>query len=119
MRSNAVRAFRLLAVVGVVAATGLVAPAPALAATTTVTVDYGSDAGAATQVASGFLHGISATSPAQYLIDGVRVKSQRGADHHPNLPSLFDAATYQRVAATGARLRVGLYYYAANPSSPY
>jgi hypothetical protein len=92
---------------------------PALAATTTITADYTALGSAATQVASGFLHGISATSPSQYLIDGVKVRSLRGADHHPNLPSLFDPATYARVSATGAHLKVGLYYYRDNPSSPY
>jgi hypothetical protein len=52
-------------------------------------------------------------------VDGVKVKSQRGTDHNPYMPSLFDPATYQRVSATGARLRVGLYYYTAKPDSPY
>ncbi|WP_144420412.1 hypothetical protein [Micromonospora haikouensis] len=107
---------------GILVAAGLAAveaPAAQAAATSTITVDYGADRGPATQIASGFLHGISATSPAQYLVDGVKVRSLRGADHHPNLPSLYDTATYQRVSATGANLRVGLYYYTANPSSPY
>ncbi|MBM7077067.1 hypothetical protein [Micromonospora humida] len=108
--------------VGVLVAAGVVTAttdAVSAAATTTITVDYGSDRGAATQIASGFLHGISASSPAQYLVDGVKVRSQRGADYHPNLPSLYDPATYRRVSATGANLRVGLYYYSANPNSPY
>ncbi|GHJ08660.1 hypothetical protein TPA0907_30270 [Micromonospora humidisoli] len=108
--------------VGVLVAAGVVTAttdAVSAAATTTITVDYGADRGAATQIASGFLHGISASSPAQYLVDGVKVRSQRGADYHPNLPSLYDPATYRRVSATGANLRVGLYYYSANPNSPY
>ncbi|MER5217082.1 hypothetical protein ABT063_42775 [Streptomyces sp. NPDC002838] len=91
---------------------------PAQADTITVTVDYGSDVGPSNQVASGYLHGIDATSPAQYLIDGVKVRSIRGADHHPNLPSLFDRPTYDRVKATGARLQVGVYYYVADPTHP-
>ncbi|MEV6609564.1 hypothetical protein [Kutzneria sp. NPDC051319] len=107
-------------VVAVLAAVVVVGgAAPVVAQTTTITADYGSDAGAATQVASGFLHGVSVDSPAQYLVDGVKVKSQRGADHSPNLPSLFDPATYARVSATGARLRVGLYYYSADPANPH
>ncbi|MBB2747280.1 UNVERIFIED_ORG: hypothetical protein FHR35_007159 [Microbispora rosea subsp. rosea] len=91
---------------------------PAHADAITLTVDYGADAGPSNQVASGFLHGIEPASPAQYLIDGVKVVAIRGADHHPNLPSLFDRATYNRAAATGAKLRVGLYYASSNPSSP-
>lgn len=76
----------------------------------TITVDYANDAGPSNHVASGFLHGISGTSPAQYLIDGVEVKAIRGADYHANLPDYFDQTTYDRVKATGADLMVGLYY---------
>ncbi len=87
-----------------------------------VTVDYAVDAGPSNQVASGFLHGIDAVDPAQHLIDGVDVRTIRGADHHPNLPSLFDRATYDRVKATGVNLQVGVYYYkdaVDNPLSSY
>ncbi|GAB4004960.1 hypothetical protein GCM10029992_51430 [Glycomyces albus] len=83
-----------------------------------VTVDYGADAGAAEHVASGFLHGIDLTHPTQYLIDGLDVHSIRGADYRPDLPSLYDPALYDRVAATGANLQVGLYYYVTNPDHP-
>ncbi|NED97094.1 hypothetical protein G1H11_17470 [Phytoactinopolyspora alkaliphila] len=76
-----------------------------------VTVDYAADAGPSTQVASGFLHGIDAEDPPQYLVDGVEVRTIRGADYHHNLPSLYDPATYERVSATGANLQVGVYYY--------
>ncbi|WP_180687038.1 hypothetical protein [Streptomyces gossypiisoli] len=92
--------------------------APAQADSITVTVDYGADVGPSNQVASGYLHGIDANSPAQYLIDGVTVRAIRGADHHPNLPSLFDRPTYDRVKDTGARLQVGVYYYVADPNHP-
>ncbi|BFT69502.1 hypothetical protein [Paenibacillus sp. P36] len=78
--------------------------------TATITVDYSVDKGASNHIASGFLHGISATSPSQYLIDGVDVQSIRGTDYHTNLPSLFDQTTYNRVAATGADMMVGVYY---------
>ncbi|MGG1553430.1 hypothetical protein [Paenibacillus ferrarius] len=78
--------------------------------TATITVDYATDVGPSNHVASGFLHGISASSPAQYLIDGVTVKAIRGADYETNLPDYFDQTTYNRVKATGADLMVGLYY---------
>lgn len=96
----------------------LIGVAPARADSITVTVDYGADVGPSNQVASGFLHGIDAGSPAQYLIDGIRVRAIRGADHHLNLPSLFDRPTYDRVKATGARLQVGVYYYKDDPTDP-
>ena len=58
-------------VVAAVATAGVVTATNALAATTTtVTVNYASDKGAATQVASGFLHGLSATSPAHGSLGG-------------------------------------------------
>ncbi|WP_168123668.1 hypothetical protein [Paenibacillus sp. HB172176] len=75
-----------------------------------VTVDYDVDVGPSNNVASGFLHGIDDISPAQYLIDGVHVKTIRGADSYNYLPSLFDLTTYNRVKATGADIMVGLYY---------
>ncbi|MFD5257350.1 hypothetical protein ACFWM5_31560 [Streptomyces bobili] len=96
----------------------LVGVVPAQADTITVTVDYGADVGPSHQVASGYLHGIDAASPAQYLVDGVKVRAIRGADHHANLPSLFDSPTYDRVKATGARLQVGVYYYVADRNHP-
>jgi len=91
----------------------------------TVTVDYSDHTGAAQQMASGFLHGISATHPAQYLLDGVKVSQDRDmayvSGEAPGVtgatepgqyePNLFDPATYSRVSATGAKLMVGLYYY--------
>ncbi|MFJ3800037.1 carbohydrate-binding protein [Streptomyces sp. NPDC090088] len=91
----------------------------AAAAAATVTVDFSVDSGPSDRVASGFLHGISADSPAQYLVDDVHVTAVRGADHHPNLPSLFDSATQARVATTGAKTMVGLYYYTADSSNPH
>lgn len=84
-----------------------------------VTIDYGVDVGPSNQIASGFLHGISSTSPAQYLIDAVKVTSVRGADHHANVPELFDPATNARVAKTGAKVMVGLYYYSSDPANTY
>ncbi|GAB3161978.1 hypothetical protein GCM10027059_13540 [Myceligenerans halotolerans] len=83
-----------------------------------ITIDYATDIGPATHVASGFLHGIDAQDPSQYLIDGVDVHAIRGADYHSNLPSLYDQDTYDRVAATGAALQMGLYYYVADPDDP-
>ncbi|GAB4005003.1 hypothetical protein GCM10029992_51590 [Glycomyces albus] len=83
-----------------------------------ITIDYSADLGPATHVASGFLHGIDATDPDQYLIDGLDVHSIRGADYHHNLPSLYDQATYDRVNATGAEIQMGLYYYVADPNDP-
>ena len=78
---------------------------------TQLTVDYAFPTGVATQVASGALHAISSAYPSQYLIDGLKVDSDRGADHSSSLPSLFDPATYARVVAAGAPpLLVGLYY---------
>lgn len=81
-----------------------------------ITIDYTIDRGASNQVASGLLHGISATNPAQYLIDGITINAIRGADHHENLPSYFEQPTYNRAIATGAKLMIGLYYYRANDS---
>ncbi|WP_350274941.1 hypothetical protein [Kribbella sp. HUAS MG21] len=98
---------------------GCLLPAtPAAAAQATFRVDFAVDEGPVQHAASGFLHGISATSPAQYLVDGVKVTAIRGADHHPNLPSLYDPATHARVEATGADTMVGLYYYRADPTNP-
>ncbi|OXM85522.1 cohesin domain-containing protein [Paenibacillus rigui] len=95
-------------------------PAPVSAVTAEeVYVDYAVDTGVSNQVASGFLHGMTGEEPAQYLIDGIKVSAIRGADHHPNLPSLFDNATYKRAKATGAELMVGLYYYASQPNNTY
>ncbi|MGW0827559.1 hypothetical protein [Streptomyces sp. NPDC002845] len=96
----------------------LIGVTPAQADSITVTVDYGADVGPSHQVASGYLHGIDANSPAQYLVDGVKVRAIRGADHHQNLPSLFDRPTYKRVKDTGARLQVGVYYYSGDPTNP-
>jgi hypothetical protein len=87
----------------------------------TVTVDYSDHTGPSQQMASGFLHGISATHPAQYLIDGVKVSQDRDmayvSGEAPGVtgatepgqyePNLFDPATYSRVSATGAKLMVG------------
>jgi len=84
-----------------------------------ITVDYAVDKGASTQLASGFLHGISSAAPAQYLIDGVKVTSIRGADHHANEPELFDPTNHARVAQTGAKIMVGLYYYSSDPANTY
>jgi len=82
--------------------------------TAQVVVNYAVDEGASMQVASGFLHGISSSYPSQYLIDGVKVTSIRGADHMQAggyLPSMFDAATHARIAAAGSpALIMGLYY---------
>ena len=79
-----------------------------------VAVDYAVDKGASTQVASGFLHGISSNYPSQYLIDGVKVNSIRGADlTYPGqyLPGLLDPATHARIMRAGApSLIIGLYY---------
>lgn len=99
----------------------------------TVTIDYSSQLGSSTQLASGFLHGISANHPYQYLLDGVKVGQDRGmiyvSGESPGVtgateanqyePNLFDPATYSRVSATGAKVMVGLYYYvdAQNPST--
>ena len=84
----------------------------------TITVNYSIDKGASNQVASGLLHGISATYPAQYLIDGIKVNSVRGSDHLYGtcLPAYFDSATYHRTKATGAKLMIGLYYYKGTTS---
>ncbi len=99
----------------------------------TVTVDYSSQLGSSSQLASGFLHAVSANDPYQYLIDGVKVSQIRGmayvSGESPGVtgtteanqyqPNLFNPATYARVSATGAKLMVGLYYYvdAKNPST--
>ena len=96
----------------------LTSPASAVTADE-VDVDYAVDNGTSNQVASGFLHGITGEEPAQYLIDGVKVRAIRGADHHPNLPSLFEEKTYTRVKETGAKLMVGLYYYTSQPGNTY
>ncbi len=85
----------------------------------TVAVDFSQPGAPAKQVASSFLHGVSAVAPSSYLVDGVTIKFLRGADHHPILPSLFDARTYERVKATGAQLMVGTYYYIGDRRSPY
>lgn len=84
-----------------------------------LTIDYAVDQGASNQIASGFLHGISSVAPAQYLIDGVKVTSIRGADHHANEPELFDPTNHARVAKTGAKIMVGLYYYSSDPANTY
>lgn len=84
-----------------------------------LTIDYAVDKGASNQLASGFLHGISSVAPAQYLIDGVKVTSIRGADHHANEPELFDPTNHARVAQTGAKIMVGLYYYSSDPANTY
>ncbi|MGI5149385.1 GH39 family glycosyl hydrolase [Plantactinospora sp. CA-294935] len=98
---------------------GCVLPAtPASAAPATFSVNFAVDEGPVQHAASGFLHGISATSPEQYLVDGVNVTAIRGADYHPNLPSLYDPATNARVEATGADTMVGLYYYRSDPTNP-
>ncbi|MGX5771620.1 carbohydrate-binding protein [Microbacterium trichothecenolyticum] len=102
-----------VATVATASAAAAEAPAPL-----TVRVDFASDAGAADHVGSGFLHGIDADGPPAYLIDGVDVRTIRGADHHPILPSLFDEATYDRVAGTGAKLQVGVYYYKDHEDDP-
>ncbi|APZ45934.1 hypothetical protein BW723_06345 [Polaribacter reichenbachii] len=81
-----------------------------------ISIDYTIDKGTSKQVASGLLHGISANNPAQYLIDGIKVRSIRGADYHPNLPSFFEEPTYKRAKETEAKLMIGLYYYRANDS---
>ncbi|KAA5824140.1 T9SS type A sorting domain-containing protein [Algibacter amylolyticus] len=76
-----------------------------------ITINYAQDLGESRQVASGLLHGISATHPAQYLIDGITIKAIRGADYYPNLPSYFEQPTYDRAIATNAKLMIGLYYH--------
>jgi hypothetical protein len=93
----------------------------------TVTIDYSKQLGASDQMASGFLHGISASHPSQYLIDGVKVTADRdtvyvsgeapgvtGPTEPGNYePNLFDPPTYARIMATNpnAKLMAGLYYY--------
>lgn len=81
-----------------------------------ITVDYANDQGECNQVASGLLHGMSEHHPAQYLIDGIKVRAIRGADYHKNLPCYYEQATYDRAKATGAELMIGLYYYVVNDS---
>lgn len=83
---------------------------PSIAASGNVSVDFASDQGTASGVASGFLHALTPKSPAQSVLDGIAIHYVRGTDHHQNLPSLFDPATYARVKTTGAQLIVGLYY---------
>lgn len=110
-----------LLTIGMLTACASVMGAVAQATTSTpveVTVDYAADAGPANHVGSGFLHGLTAEGPPDYLVDGVDVNTIRGADHHPILPSLFDPATYKRVASTGAELQVGVYYYKDLPGHP-
>ncbi|WP_259617901.1 cohesin domain-containing protein [Paenibacillus doosanensis] len=110
----------LLSVLMVTAMCLAMLPLPAAAVTADeVEVDYAVDNGASRQIASGFLHGISGEKPSQYLIDGIKVNAIRGADHHPNLPSLFDEKTYNRVKATDAKLMVGLYYYTSRAGNTY
>lgn len=75
-----------------------------------ITVDYAVDQGASNQVVSGLLHGISADYPAQYLIDGIKVNTVRGADYYGYLPNCYESDTYNRIEATGADLMIGLYY---------
>jgi hypothetical protein len=109
---------------GLLIAGAIAVPATVAADTTpvNVTVDYSIDKGPSDQVASGFLHGMKADDPPQHLIDAIEVRTIRGADHHPNLPSLFDPATYQRTQEAGAKLNVGVYYYkdeVGNPLSSY
>ena len=82
----------------------------------TITVNYNIDRGASNQVASGLLHGISADYPAQYLIDGIKVNSVRGANYYGHLPNCFESATYNRIKSTGAKLMIGLYYYKGKSS---
>jgi len=84
----------------------------------TITVNYAALEGASNQVASGGLHGISAEYPAQYLIDGIKVNSIRGADYYAGgyLPNYYESATYNRAHATGAKLMIGLYYYKGGSS---
>lgn len=77
---------------------------------TAVTIDYSEDWGEATQLASGFLHGIGKIDPAQKLIDPLAVRTVRGATYHERLPSLFDTATYNRVKATGAKIMINAYH---------
>jgi hypothetical protein len=93
----------------------------------TVTVDYSDRLGPSEQMASGFLHGIGATHPAQYLIDGVKVAADRDmvyvSGEAPGVtgssepgeydPNLFDPATYARItdANPNVALMAGLYYY--------
>ncbi|KRF10029.1 hypothetical protein ASG89_00305 [Paenibacillus sp. Soil766] len=77
---------------------------------TAVTIDYSKDWGEATQLASGFLHGIRKIDPAQKLIDPLTVRTVRGAPYHDLLPSLFDSATYNRVKATGAKIMINAYH---------
>jgi len=108
----------------------------------TVTVDYSVHTGPSNQIASGFLHGISANDPSQYLVDGIKASQVRGmayigtevqgngasaqivtesASVEPGQyqPNLFDSATYTRVTATGAKLMVGLYYYVDQTGCTY
>jgi hypothetical protein len=113
------RIISALCVAGTASAVALVATSvPAQAVPASFAVNFAADNGASTRTASGFLHGVEATSPAQYLVDAVNVRALRGADHHPNLPSLFDPATQSRVSAAGAQLMVGLYYYVDDPTDP-
>lgn len=113
------RMISALCVAGAAGAAALaIPPDTATAVASSFAVNFGVDNGPSNRVASGFLHGISADSPAQYLVDGVTVRAIRGADHHPNLPSLFDPATNARVSRTGAETMVGLYYYVDDPSDP-
>jgi hypothetical protein len=91
---------------------------------TAVTIDYSVDWGAATQLASGFLHGIGPVYPDQKLINSLAVRAVRGAPHDAILPSLFDSATYNRVKATGAEIMIGTYYgytnvYGSKPKGDY
>ncbi|MDR6550955.1 hypothetical protein [Paenibacillus qinlingensis] len=100
-------------------------PSAAVAATsTTVTIDYSVDWGAASQLASGYLHGIGPVYPNQKLINSLAIRAVRGAPHHAILPSLFDPTTYNRVKATGAKIMIGTYYgytdvYGAKPGGNY
>lgn len=86
---------------------------------TKVEVDYSQSLGTSNRIASGVLHAVDYKTPAEYLSDGIYLRSVRGQAHQKEfdnnyeyLPGFFDKKTYERLNDINpdSVLMMGLYY---------